>query len=239
LSEKQQDAAWDEICYEVDRILEPTLRLAGQVAEASEQIRRQSNHFMNFLAARVDMLTSVSNRAGLDHFLTIQFAEMQRYDAGFSLLLFDIDDFKQVNDRHGHQQGDRVLREVAKLLDASGRQVDFLARYGGDEFVMVMPQTDLAGAGVAGERLRASVAQNSCVTASVGAAVAVDGDTPESLIARADAALYKAKFAGRNRVFSNNCETIEPLAKDNKPVATVAPIAVIGAETTSQHQRTC
>ena len=115
--------------------------------------------------------------------------------------MFDIDHFKQVNDQLGHLHGDRVLQELARLFDESIRETDIVARYGGEEFVVVMPHTDLAGACVFAERLRAVVESQMAITISGGVTAAREGDTQESLIARADAALYGAKSAGRNRVF--------------------------------------
>ena len=110
----------------------------------------------------------------------------------------DIDDFKALNDQHGHVYGDEVLRNLAKLLTDAVRFVDILVRYGGDELVVVMPQTNLAGAGTLGERLRVKVEQQMPFTISVGVASATAGDTPESLFQRADFALYNAKSSGRN-----------------------------------------
>ena len=118
--------------------------------------------------------------------------------------MFDIDHFKQVNDQQGHLNGDRVLQELARLFDECIRETDIVARYGGEEFVIVMPQTDLDGACVFAERLRAAVAERMAVTVSGGVTAAVENDTPETLIVRADEALYCAKAAGRNCVFRND-----------------------------------
>jgi diguanylate cyclase (GGDEF)-like protein len=123
-------------------------------------------------------------------------------------VLLDIDDFKQVNDTYGHPQGDVVLREVARILRESSREIDEPARYGGEEMAVALPQTDLEGAYVIAERIRVAVdalriprldgGGTIGVTVSCGVAAAEDGDKV-ALIAAADAALYRAKRAGKNR----------------------------------------
>ena len=128
--------------------------------------------------------------------------------------MFDIDHFKQVNDREGHVHGDRVLQELADLFEECVRDTDIIARYGGEEFVIVMPQTDLAGASAFSERLRFQVANRLTITVSGGVTAAVEGDTPESLFARADTALYSAKDAGRNRVFCRLGDHTQPVAPE-------------------------
>ena len=109
---------------------------------------------MTFTEVRTDPLTGLNNRRGLDDALAAQLALMGRYHSPFSLAMFDIDHFKQVNDREGHLHGDRILQELSQLLEECVRETDLVARYGGEEFVVVMPQTDLAGACMLSERLR-------------------------------------------------------------------------------------
>jgi diguanylate cyclase (GGDEF)-like protein len=155
---------------------------------------------------RTDPLTGVNNRRGLDDALAGQFAMMNRYDMRFSLAMFDIDHFKRVNDQEGHLCGDRILQKMARMLDESVRETDVVARYGGEEFVVVMPETDLHGAGFFAERLRAKIEQAMPITVSGGVTEALDGDTQDSVLARADAALYQAKTVGRNCVFCHNGE---------------------------------
>ena len=135
--------------------------------------------------------------------------------------MFDIDHFKQVNDQEGHLHGDRVLQELARLFDECIRETDIVARYGGEEFVVVMPHTDLAGACAFAERLRFQVANRLAITVSGGVTAAQEGDTPESLIARADTALYSAKTAGRNRVFCHTGDGAEPVAAEEAQENTV------------------
>ena len=214
LSDQQQEAAWKDLCREAESILKPTLQLATQIASAYDEIRQQSANLMTFTEVRTDPLTGVNNRRGLDDAMSTQLALMSRYHSIFSLAIFDIDHFKQVNDREGHVHGDRVLQELASLFEECVRDTDIVARYGGEEFVIVMPQTDLAGACAFAERLRFHVADRLAITVSGGVTVAVEGDTPESLVARADAALYSAKNAGRNRVFCCVGEDTQPITSE-------------------------
>lgn len=213
LSGQQQEAAWKDLCREAEDILKPTLQLATQIASAYDEIRQQSANLMTFTEVRTDPLTGVNNRRGLDDAIGSQFALQSRYNAAFAVAIFDIDHFKQVNDQQGHLHGDRVLQELARLFDESVRETDVLARYGGEEFVVVMPHTDAEGACFFAERLRAAVAGRMSITVSGGVAAAQEGDSPETLIARADAALYNAKTSGRNRVFCHTGESTEPVAE--------------------------
>lgn len=161
--------------------------------------------------ATVDALTGCMNRRAFTERLERELERVSRYDVSLSILMIDLDRFKDVNDNLGHIVGDSVLRQLGDLLREEVRSVDLAARYGGEEFVIVLPDTDLDGAVVFAERLRKRVEQKDFseigdplrVTVSIGVASAsVDGaiTEPESLIARADEALYRAKNEGRNRV---------------------------------------
>jgi diguanylate cyclase len=217
LQGENREAAWKELCREAEDILKPTLQLATQIASAYDEIRQQSANLMTFTEVRTDSLTGVNNRRGLDDALSSQLALMTRYNSVFSLALFDIDHFKQVNDKEGHLFGDHVLQELAHVLEDCIRDTDIVARYGGEEFVIVMPHTDLAGASAFCERLRAQVAERMSITISGGVSQAHDGDGAESLIARADAALYEAKSAGRNRICRHNNGAIEAVLPGEVP----------------------
>jgi diguanylate cyclase len=212
LSDRQEEAAWKDLCREAENVLKPTLKLATQIAGAYDEIRQQSTALMTFNEVRADPLTGVNNRRGLDNALNAQLSLMNRYHASFSLVMFDVDHFKQVNDRDGHMHGDRILQELARLLEEHVRDTDIIGRYGGDEFVIVMPQTDLVGASTFSERLRFQVASRLTITISGGVAEAVQGDTSETLLARADSALYSAKEAGRNCVFCRMGDVTQPIA---------------------------
>jgi len=155
----------------------------------------------------------VSNRRALDESLASMFAMMHRYEHPFSIVILDIDHFKKINDECGHLHGDRKLRDVAGLLDETVRETDIVARYGGEEFVIVLPHTDLEGACVFGERLRRLIHDQLSLTISGGVTAAVDGDSVETLMNRADEALYSAKAAGRNRVYQHDATDIRSVTE--------------------------
>ncbi|CAH2032521.1 sensor domain-containing diguanylate cyclase [Trichlorobacter ammonificans] len=153
-----------------------------------------------------DALTGLHNRRAANERLHDEFVRMQRSGTSYGLLLMDIDHFKRVNDTFGHEVGDLVLRHVAALLAGSLRQSDFVARFGGEEFLALLPDTDRQGALVLAEKLRAGVADSVApgagrVTISIGVAEAGRQDgSEEEAVRRADQALYRAKERGRNRV---------------------------------------
>jgi diguanylate cyclase (GGDEF)-like protein len=156
-----------------------------------------------------DQLTGLFNRRMMMRRLDNEYARHRRSGPGFSMLMLDIDHFKRINDTYGHGVGDQVLVGLARVLSSCTRQTDTLARTGGEEFMLLMPQTDSAGALVRAQRLCDAVANarlatdsgELAITISVGAAtVQVSDQTDDRLVSRADAALYRAKEGGRNRV---------------------------------------
>lgn len=154
--------------------------------------------------AEYDFLTGIPNRRGLMQFLDAQLYLGARKNRPFSLLLVDLDDFKTVNDIHGHDVGDEVLKAFAKRLQTQLRRSDLLGRWGGEEFAVVLPDETLAGAVAVAEKLRHHVAEQPFapigrITASFGVAEYVLGENAALLIKRADSALYRAKHAGKNR----------------------------------------
>jgi diguanylate cyclase (GGDEF)-like protein len=157
--------------------------------------------------AIVDGLTRVFNRRYLMDFLSREISRCRRHARPLSLLLFDIDHFKQINDRFGHSGGDVVLRTIVDVARQGVRREECLARFGGDEFAIVMPETELPGARIVAERTRALVEHHTFemggraipVTISVGVAALTPGTADaEAMLAAADAQLYAAKQAGRN-----------------------------------------
>jgi diguanylate cyclase (GGDEF)-like protein len=166
-------------------------------------------HERVFETMALDGLTQVRNRRALQDALESEFARSRRHGHTLALLLLDVDRFKAVNDRHGHLGGDLVLKRIAALLNEHGRRENCTARYGGDEFAVLLAETPLAGAMVFAERVRGAVEHEQIplgdarisVTVSVGVAEWSPQMTqPEDLIALADPALYRAKSAGRKRV---------------------------------------
>lgn len=178
------------------------LRLVQERTEQLEEANRRLEEF-SFL----DALTDVANRRQFEQILDLEWRRAVRSGAPLSLLLADIDHFKAFNDNHGHQAGDRCLRDVATLLDSIVQRAgDQVARYGGEEFAAMLPETDAEGAEKIAERMRRAVESletgGGRVTISVGVAttLAREKTSPESLVAAADAALYDAKRAGRNTI---------------------------------------
>jgi diguanylate cyclase (GGDEF)-like protein len=155
--------------------------------------------------AVTDPLTGLFNRLRVDQSLADEIARASRYGDPLSLVLFDVDLFKAINDAHGHQAGDRTLVRLADVTRTLVRRSDLLARWGGEEFILVTPGSDGAMARRAAEKLRAAIERLDFedvgkVTCSFGVTQYVDGDTAESFVSRADRALYLAKVNGRNRV---------------------------------------
>jgi diguanylate cyclase (GGDEF)-like protein len=159
--------------------------------------------------AGVDALTGLANRRQLEERTAVLYSASRRHHIGIAVMMIDIDHFKGVNDRFGHQTGDRVLQVVANCVRKCLRTEDVGARWGGEEFVIVLPFVSLAGAAQAAERLRSLIASTEIrvdreavmsVTVSIGVAAEVDDVDPAELLALADIALYRAKDAGRNRV---------------------------------------
>ena len=157
----------------------------------------------------VDALTGAHNKRYFLEFLEREIARCARYRRPLSLLMFDIDHFKQINDKHGHLTGDYVLRELSRRLLGRVRREELLARYGGEEFAAVLPEADLTGARTFGEQIRRLVAEQPFeyegdkfpVTVSVGVACVEGSDIDvTAFIKIADDNLYRAKREGRNRV---------------------------------------
>jgi two-component system cell cycle response regulator len=187
------------------------------LARVRTQIKRK--RYSDFLRTRLeesvelavmDPLTGLHNRRYMETHLQTLVAEAASSGRPISILVADIDYFKRINDTYGHDAGDAVLREFASRFRRNTRSIDLACRLGGEEFVIIMPDTDITRAHQVGERLRAciaddsfqiSAAKNVPVTASVGLATLERwDDTPETIIKRADNALYSAKREGRNRV---------------------------------------
>lgn len=185
------------------------LLVANSTLEQQVQMRTTdlllANETLQALA-RQDPLTGIHNRRAADERLQAEFLRMKRGENGYSILLMDIDHFKKINDSYGHEVGDDVLKFVAQRLQNTMRATDFIARVGGEEFMVILPQTDESGAKGFAEKLCADVAACKVpivgkVTISIGGALARPLDPEAEIAVRgADAAMYQAKQAGRNRV---------------------------------------
>ena len=149
-----------------------------------------------------DELTGAYNRRFLTESLARELARSGRSSGRFSVCLIDVDHFKAVNDRLGHAAGDEVLRQVAAIARRDLRQIDVFGRFGGEEFLLLLPDTDQSGATVVGERIRAAVAAETGVTVTIGVAQHAKDEAPAALLARADRTLYRGKALGRHRVLA-------------------------------------
>lgn len=186
------------------------LRTRVEEAEADRELAREK--------AIKDSLTGLLNRHEMLHSLAREHAETRRYQRPLACLMFDLDNFKTINDTYGHAAGDAALRQVAQALSETVRRSDMLFRYGGDEFLALLPETDLSGAAALAEKIRANIESREIadgsntfrLTVSVGAATLCEGESENDLVIRADAALGTAKTKGRNRVSANSCDTPLP-----------------------------
>lgn len=176
----------------------------------TEQLRQRAN---------TDYLTGLPNRRKMTNLIEEALERAQRYSQPFSILLFDIDHFKDINDSHGHDVGDDVLRRIAAIVAENVRKVDRVSRWGGEEFLILAPEADLAHATQFARRLKRVIAEHThnpagSVTASFGVASYCTGDTLHDVLKRADRALYRAKELGRNRVIATE---VRQAAKGDVP----------------------
>jgi diguanylate cyclase (GGDEF)-like protein len=187
-----------------DRLTAVSIAAHAVVALDNARLHRIVRH-----QALVDGLTGLANRRHAQRSLETELARAARFGGNLAVVLCDIDDFKVVNDRHGHLAGDDVLRELATVLESTVRTIDVAARWGGEEFALILPGTDAAGAAQLAERARAALADRTIltqegvpvrVTASFGVAAWPEHGEGDELLRAADSALYEAKNRGKNRV---------------------------------------
>lgn len=199
----QQDQTEQQLSM-TQQLAEMTARIENMEAEArqaAENLQKQREKLLR------DTLTNLPNREAYNIRLQQEFDRWQRYQRPLVFAIADVDFFKRINDGYGHAAGDKVLKIIAKTLSKQLRKTDFIARFGGEEFVMILPETDLKAAELALEKLRAAI--EACpfrfrdkpltITSSFGATQFAAGDTLATVFDRADKALYKAKESGRNR----------------------------------------
>ncbi len=186
------------------KLLDSKHFLESKVAERTAELQRLNRELETL--ARTDALTGVANRLAGNERLQQEFARFRRSGEGYALLLMDIDHFKRVNDTYGHATGDLVLRHVASVVGSALRETDFMARVGGEEFMVLLPLTGLTQAQGVAEKVRAAVCTAPVlpigeVAVSIGVAtVSVDDGDADIAVVRADSQLYRAKAAGRNCV---------------------------------------
>ncbi len=186
-----------QLCYLV------LFRLLVLAKEHSLRVRLEAVKF--YQLAHTDPLTGIANRRSIMEALRQALEQNQKTAQPLSLVLLDLDRFKQINDQYGHETGDNVLVHIAQVLKRNLRQSDQLGRWGGEEFVLLLPNTPLQEAHLLCKRLQQLLAENSLenlppVSASFGVATTTSGDTPDYLVSRADTAMYISKQAGGNRV---------------------------------------
>jgi len=208
------------LIYMVKRLSDSRLKLEEKVRERTAHIEAQNRRLEEAQAdqqalverldrlSREDDLTGLCNRRHMDEFLQQERERVQRYGGELSIALMDVDHFKRVNDQYSHQIGDQALIAVSRILEHEARNTDMVSRYGGEEFLLALPNTDLDGAGRVVERFRraiesydwSSIAEGLQLTVSAGVAGMRDDGDLVGLFRRADTQLYEAKHQGRNRV---------------------------------------
>lgn len=214
------DAAWTSLRGEAERVLGPTLRLVSQVAEAYDQIRRQSQALAGFSGGRTDPLTGLCNSRGLTELLQLELAGHAAVGGEFAIAIVGLHPPAGGPTESRPEQQARVL-QATELLRNKLRETDRLARYGIDELVVVMPNTRLYGASIFGRRSRGLLSEAG-LTASLGLAQSMPGDDAAGLLGRADSALYSAKAASRDgALYLHNGATIRADAS-REAVATPA-----------------
>ncbi len=178
---------------------------AAQMKKLQDELRRRNADLDRM--SRTDGLTGLFNRRHLDEELVRQYSVSRRNRTPVSVLLLDIDHFKKVNDTYGHLAGDQVLQEFARRLKAEVRLEDVAGRWGGEEFLVILPGADPRSSGIVAERIRLATAREPVAVDADRIGFTVSGgyatgplDTPDQQVSRADAALYEAKVAGRNRM---------------------------------------
>lgn len=203
--------------FHAQRLLKINAQLEDHLAERTHELRLANDWLHQALLEQkaltdamellsiTDPLTTLNNRRHFIEALAKELHRNLRFAGGLAVVMLDVDHFKRVNDEYGHDVGDAVLVHLATLLSAGVRQNDTLARWGGEEFILLLPETDLAGAMMLAENLRRKVEGDPfpCVgqvTASFGVAVFAERERGDTLLKRADEALYRAKQEGRNRV---------------------------------------
>jgi diguanylate cyclase (GGDEF)-like protein len=200
----------DRVGSTENEIIESMAHLNNELSAMSRELSKKNRELQRANAkivelSRTDPLTGLSNRRYFQERFQEGLAMAKRHGLDLSLLLMDLDNFKRINDTHGHTVGDKVLQSFGRIIAATCRTEDLPARFGGEEFIVLMPQTSGREAQAVEERLRSRIAETGAlpapdgVTFSAGIVQYAKGDSEESMISNADRALYEAKSSGRNR----------------------------------------
>ena len=234
----KDDAANGPIVMEaVAKILEANNKLQARLEDAEQKIQVQADEIRTQQSeARTDALTKLANRRAFDACLEENMARFQQGGWTFSMLIMDVDHFKKFNDEHGHQAGDEVLRCVGRTLGRTVKSGDLACRYGGEEFAVIMPNTNAADGKVAAERVRRAIeampvnfaGKSLRVAVSVGLAECLANEDAARFLRRADDAVYSSKKAGRNRSYWHNGVECLPIEGPVKPaVAAFQPKPIV------------
>jgi diguanylate cyclase (GGDEF)-like protein/hemerythrin-like metal-binding protein/PAS domain S-box-containing protein len=213
---QQQEALLDREICEKNAVILDLQAAQARLAGLTEELLSKNAALRKM--AQTDELTGLNNRYYFDRRIDEEIERAERYATPMSLLLIDLDHFKQVNDTWGHDLGDQVLIHIAAILQKQIRRPDILARWGGEEFILLATQTALPGGIVLADKLREAISSHPFedvgqVTASFGIAERLGGESYGSWFRRADQALYQAKNLGRNRVVSSSNEERSPIAQ--------------------------
>jgi diguanylate cyclase len=199
------------IIRQITDVIQANRKLEDDLVCTRYELRQQAYELdRTRVEARTDQLSGVGNRKAFEEHLPFMLTNYKRKGEAFALVLLDVDHFKWINDTHGHQAGDQVIMIIGKTLKELLRPRDYIARYGGDEFAIMLADVDLGAAIKAGQRIRLEIERTNfdcglagarvAVTFSMGLALAEPGDTPETLLKKSDAALYESKNRGRNQL---------------------------------------
>lgn len=194
---------WADKEISLMKIIGNTIVDALKKIRIEEEVERSNRELKKI--SITDNLTKLYNRTKTDQVIEEEISRMDRTRSKFSVILFDIDSFKSINDRYGHQAGDEVLVDMSNIAKKVVRRTDVVGRWGGEEFIVICTETDIDGAITVAEKLREGIESHSFkkvsrVTCSFGVSESVRGDTPNTIVGRADEALYSAKKHGKNRV---------------------------------------